>query len=95
MKIVKFTGKNIRLMNTARIRQEINEYLQQADDRFLKLIHGMVVADKTSSPVVGYKTDGQPITKEELIARAERSEKEISEGRVKTAKQIREEMKNW
>jgi hypothetical protein len=82
-------------MNTTRIRQEINEYLQQADDRFLKLVHGMIVADRGSSLIVGYKTNGQPITKEELIVRAERSEKDIREGRVKTGKQIREEMKDW
>jgi hypothetical protein len=81
-------------MNKAKIRQEISEYLQQADDRFLKLIHGMVQADKTASPI-GYKTDGSPITKEELIARAERSEVDISEGKVKSTKKIRKEMNNW
>jgi len=81
-------------MNTIRIRDEISEYLQHADDRFLKLIHGMIKADQTISPV-GYNPDGTPITKEELIARAERSEKDIREGRVKSLKHVREEMKNW
>ncbi len=81
-------------MNTVKLRDEISEYLQHADDRFLKLIHGMIKADQTSVPV-GYKPDGTPITKEEMIARAERSEKDIKEGRVKTSKQVREEMKNW
>ncbi|MEX2593045.1 MAG: hypothetical protein WD426_09720 [Anditalea sp.] len=81
-------------MDTARVRKEINEYLQHADDRFLKLIHGMVKADQTTLSV-GYKPDGTPITKEEMIVRAEKSEKDISEGRVKTARQVREEMKRW
>jgi hypothetical protein len=81
-------------MDTVKIREEISQYLQYADDRVLKLIHGLIKADQTSSPV-GYKSDAKPITKEELIARAERSEKEIREGCVKTSKQVREEMKNW
>ena len=81
-------------MNTIKLRDEISEYLQRADDRFLKLIHGMVKADQTSVSV-GYNPDGTPITKEEMIARAERSERDIREGRVKTSKQVREEMKSW
>lgn len=81
-------------MDTAKIREEITQYLKHADDRVLKLIHGLVKADQTSSPV-GYKPDGTAITKEQLIARAERSEMAIKEGRVKTLKQVRDEMKNW
>jgi len=81
-------------MDTVKIREEINQYLQHADDRVLKLIHGLIMADQTSSPV-GYKPDGASITKEELITRAEKSERDIREGRVKTSRQVREEMKNW
>lgn len=81
-------------MNTVKIKAEISEYLQHADDRILKLIHGLIKADQSFSPV-GYKVDGTPLTKEDLIARAEKSEEDIREGRVKTSKQVREEMKNW
>jgi hypothetical protein len=81
-------------MNAVEIRKEIFEYVQHADDRMLKLIHGLIKADQESS-AVGYKPDGTPITREELVARAERAEKDIKEGRVKTAKQLREEMKDW
>lgn len=81
-------------MDTVKIREEISQYLQHADDRVLKLIHGLIKADRLSSPV-GYKPDGTAITKEALISRAERSERDIREGRVKTSKQVREEMKNW
>nr|MBI1232578.1 hypothetical protein [Cytophagales bacterium] len=81
-------------MDTVKIREEINQYLEHADDRVLNLIHGLIKADLASSPV-GYKPDGVGITKNELIARAETAERDISEGRVKTSKQIREEMKSW
>lgn len=94
MKSLTLQDNKRRSMNTVKIREEINEYLQHADERILKLIHGLIKADQASSPV-GYKPDGTPITKEELVARAKRAEEDIREGRVKTAKQVREEMKNW
>ena len=94
MKSLTLPGNKKKAMNTVKIREEISEYLQNADDRFLKLIHGMIKADQTSLPV-GYNPDGTPITKEELIARAKRSERDIKEGRVKSLEQVREEMKNW
>ena len=94
MKSLTLQSKKKKPMNTVKIRKEIYEYVQDADDRMLKLIHGLIKADQASSPA-GYKPDGTPITKEELVARAERAEKDIIEGRVKTAKQVRKEMKNW
>jgi len=81
-------------MDAIKIREEISQYIQHADERMLKLIHGLIIADQTNS-AVGYKTDGTSITKEELIARAERSEKNLGEGQVKSSKQVREEIKNW
>ena len=81
-------------MNTVKIKEEISEYLQHADDRILKLIHGLIKADQEPSPV-GYKLDGTPITKEDLIARTEKAEEDIREGRVKTSKQLRKEIRNW
>jgi len=79
-------------MDNFKIKEEIYQYLQTADDRLLLLIHGLIKADQSAD---GYKSDGTLITKEELIERAERSEKDIREGRVKSSKQVREEMKNW
>ena len=52
----------------------------------------MIKADQKSVPL-GYKPDGIPITKEEMVARSERSERDIREGKVKMSKQVREEMK--
>ncbi len=36
-------------MNTVKIREEISEYLQHADDRFVKLIYGMMTMDREES----------------------------------------------
>jgi hypothetical protein len=53
----------------------------------------MMKADQTAT--VGYSTDSTPITKADLIRRAEASEKDILEGKVKNLKTLREEIKNW
>jgi len=33
-------------MNTVKIKEEIREYLNKADDRFIKLVYGMITADR-------------------------------------------------
>ena len=80
-------------MNTVKIRTEISHYLEKADNRFLQLVHGMIKADQMV--VVGSNPDGSAITKDDLILRANKSEKDISEGRVQSLKQVQKEMKNW
>lgn len=37
------------LMSTVTIRKELQEYLNNADERFIKLVYGMMQADKSSS----------------------------------------------
>lgn len=80
-------------MNTLKIKSEINHYLDKADDRFLQLVYGMILADQIS--VTGYDAEGSAISKDELIARAERSELDIKEGRVESLKKVQEEIKKW
>jgi|GEM_PF-1862801 len=81
-------------MDTVKFREEISQYLQYADDRVIKLIHGLIKADQMALSGEN-KADGSPFTKEDLMARAERSEKDVLEGKVKTSKQLREEIKHW
>ena len=80
-------------MNTLKIRAEISNYLDKADDRLLKLVHGLIKADQML--VVGSNPDGSDITRKDLIERAEKSEEDIGEGRIQSLKEVQEEMKNW
>ncbi len=80
-------------MNTVTIRDKISHYLDNADDRLLQLVYGMIKADQMS--VVGSNPDGSVITKEDLIARAEKSEEDIRESRVQSLKHVQDEIKNW
>lgn len=52
-------------MSNSEIRSEIEEMLNQLDDRFLKAIHVMLktyVKEKPVDPIIGYDVDGQPCT---------------------------------
>ena len=77
-------------MSKVNIREEIKEYLQKADDRFIRLVYGMIEADRKM--VVGFTPDNKPITREDLISRAQRSEDDIKKGRVKSSEQVRKEL---
>ena len=46
-------------------------------------------------PIAGYKPDGGPITKSELVARARDSNKAIKEGRVISIEDLEKESENW
>ncbi len=80
-------------MDTSQLRKEIDQYLEQADDRLLQLVHGLIKA--VQSATVGYRADSSPISKNELIARAEVAEEDIKSGRVKSLKVLQEKVKNW
>jgi len=38
-------------MSTTQIRKELHEYIEGADDRLIKLIYGLVLADKVNEEV--------------------------------------------
>jgi hypothetical protein len=76
--------------NRQDLKNQIIEYLQKADDRFIRLVYGMIEADRKM--VVGFTPENKPITREDLISRAQRSEDDIKKGRVKGSKQVRREI---
>lgn len=82
-------------MDNVKLKEEIGQYIQHADERFLQLVHGMIKADQTST--VGYQPDATPITvtRQDLIASAEASEQDIKEGRVKSLEALKEEVKRY
>ncbi len=77
-------------MSKINIRKEINKYLQMADDRFIMLVYGTIEADRKM--VVGFTPDNKPITREDLISRARRSEENIKKGRVKSSAKVRRKL---
>jgi len=80
-------------MTVLKIKEEIGQYIEHADERFLQLVYGMMKADQTAT--IGYSPDGTAITREDLIERAEASERDIISGNIKNLKSLKEEIENW
>jgi len=53
------------------------------------------ILSSQSEPIAGYKPGGEPITKSELIARAEASNKAIKEGRLTSIEDLEKESESW
>ncbi len=82
-------------MGSTRLKEELQKYINQADERFLKVVHAMMKEYARDLKVVGYSPGGIPILKEELIVRARIANQAMKKGKVKTLKRVRRESKNW
>lgn len=81
-------------MGVQKLRQELHDYIDHADERFLKMVHAMSKEYKGSG-VVGYNTDGSPITKESLIKRAKTASQRVKSGDYITQEEVEKEVENW
>ncbi|MEM7548389.1 MAG: hypothetical protein AAF363_01845 [Bacteroidota bacterium] len=66
-------------MNVSQVRQEIHDYIDQADERLLRLVRGMLQAEQGE-----YLSGPEEKMKAEMIRRVESSEQDIKEGKVYT-----------
>lgn len=64
----------------------IEKLIQTEDDAILSQIQGIL--EGIDNPVVGSRPDGNPITKQDIIERAEKSEEAIKEGNVYLHEQV-------
>jgi len=71
----------------------IEQLTKLQDAKIIQQIKDLLNAQ--TDPIVGHKPAGEPITKSDLIARAEASNKAIKEGRLTSIEELKEESKNW
>ena len=81
-------------MGVQKLREELHDYINQADERFLKMVHAMSKEYKKPD-VVGYTTDGSPITKKNLVKRAKSSSQRVKSGDFLTQEEVEKEVENW
>jgi hypothetical protein len=75
-------------MNIQALKLDLIQWLLGADNEVLKKVEKI---RKQTTSVREFK----PMTIEELSARAEQSERDIREGRVKTFEQVKKEAEKW
>lgn len=81
-------------MSIAEIKEEIRDYVDKGDSRLLRIIYAMIKADEQNE-LAGYTPQGILLTKEEILARANKAEEDIKAGRVKSLDDLKRDIKNW
>jgi len=84
-------------MSTTEIRSQIDKYLEQLDDSFLKAVHSMLATyvKEQKEHIIGYDINGKPITAEEAKAQYDKDLSEVKNGSYSTLKDIKEKSKQW
>ena len=83
-------------MSNLQLRSEIGKLLSVADERLLSSIYSMLKSYlEHDHDIVGFTTDGTPLTKEDLLQLVETSRKEALQGKVTGADALPAEIENW
>lgn len=81
-------------MGTVELRKELHNYIDHADETFLKMVHAMSKEYKKAS-IVGYNVDGTPITQQDLRKRVRAASKRVKSGDYLTQEEVEKEIENW
>lgn len=83
-------------MNSEELKKELHNFIEKADNRFLKMVHAMAKSyEDEEALIVGYEVDGTPMTKETLINEAREASAQVKSGNYITQEDLENEMKNW
>ena len=81
-------------MGTIELREKLHDYINDADETFLKMVFAMSKEYKTPL-IIGYNTDGSPITQEDLKERVRSASNRVKSGDYITMKDIEKEVEFW
>jgi hypothetical protein len=87
--------KKEKVMGVQKLREELHDFINHADEPFLKMVHAMSKEYKKEHNVVGYNVDGSPITKEGLVRRAKAASQRVKSGDFITQEEVEKEIENW
>jgi hypothetical protein len=82
-------------MGVQKLREELHDYINHADERFLKMVYAMSKEYKKQPTVAGYRVDGSPITKEDLVQRVKAASARVKSGDFLTQEEVEKEIENW
>jgi hypothetical protein len=81
-------------MTAIALRKEVQQYISNADDRFLKMVYAMS-KEYENTLIAGYATQGKSITKNELIERVKAASKRVKNGDFIAHEELEKEVENW
>ena len=81
-------------MGAAELRQELHDYIEQADMDFLRRVHAMS-KEYEKPEIAGFTPDGTPIYSNELVKRVKAASKRVKAGDFATQEEVDKEVENW
>lgn len=90
------TKDKLRPMINTELRTQIDGYLDQIDDHFLKVVHSMLSTYiEEQETIIGYKASGEPLLAEEAKGIFRNRLKEMDEGDYLTVEELENESESW
>ncbi len=75
-------------MNARQLKDEIHDFINHADERFLRLVYSMVESERTEK---GFFTTSN----EEMIDRAKKSLQSIKNGKTRNMHEFKNDIESW
>ena len=82
-------------MATLDLKQSVQNYIDTADNRLLKMIKALVESYYEEEDVVAYTADGKPLTKSAYKKELLEAEAEIARGEFTTQEDLVKESEKW
>lgn len=76
------------------LRKEVQKYVDQADERFLRIVYAMS-KEYESDLIVGYTTKGEPLTNAEIKDRVKAASKRVKSGDFIAHDELEKEVQKW
>lgn len=81
-------------MGIPELRNDLHDFINHADERFLKMVYAMS-KEYENSALVGYNFDGTSITTEDLSKRVRIASNRVKDGDYLTQEEIEKEINEW
>lgn len=95
MKFVSLFCKNTGEMTTLDLKQSVQNYIDTADNRLLKMIKALVESYHEDDDIVAYTVDGKPLTRKQYNQELLEAEAEIQRGELTSVEDLEKEARNW
>ena len=91
---ISLTLHKTKTMSTAELRKVLHNYIDYADETFLKMVHAMS-KEYENPEIAGYYVDGTPITTKDLKKRVKAASSRVKAGDYFTQEEVEKDIENW
>ncbi|MDL5514141.1 hypothetical protein QSE00_20165 [Arenibacter sp. M-2] len=82
-------------MASSDLKQSVQNYIDTADNRLLKMIKALVENYHEEDQIVAYTVDGKPLTRKQYNQELVDAETEIQRGELTSVEDLEKESQNW